>query len=1319
MDGVIQTVKYSVRRIPSLLLAALLLINLLSTTAATALAASARTVQAAETATAGTTIALTATGFAPGEALTTLARTPYGQTLSLHSLGGDPAILVVGGAGAAVTANGSGASTLVFNTAENYQTGAWTITVRGQQSAREQATTVTLVAAATPVATFAATPAASTAPAAPRATAVVQEVTPTAAVTTPVPPATAAPATAVASTAPAATATVAPTTAVPSTAPATATSSGAPTMSTAPSAAPATSTAVPSASPSAAPSVNPQPSVSASPAPSVSTSPTPSAGPAPSAGPVPSASTSPTPSASASPAPSASPSASASPTPTTLPSPSPSPSAGASVSPSPSSSPAPGVPAYSAPGTNPPTNSNPGVPPPAEGPALAPTQLLPIFERAASLTGVPKEILLAIARVESNFTPTAIGPYIPQLAGTENEHALGMMQFLPGTYRMVMPRVDAATGKNLGMQGIWDAESAIYAAAFYLQDSGAPGNIRKALYSYNNADWYVDLIISWANTYAGGVVADPTLLNNTSPNPSGSLTTPQNPLLPSNSRHIDMPSPIQLYAPWTAGETWHAGGEGSFYGDGFHTDAYGNYYTVDFNKGAWPNSQEDDGEPILAAADGIVNNIYQDSAGAWVVELYHVAPDGSQLRTLYVHLKTDPRLNPGIKVNQAVLHGTPIGLNGSTGESTGAHLHFGLWLLKGGQWVSIRAEPMDGRALTNGASITSTNRPVATDTTDQKLEFGFTPNSPSNADMVTIQAKGGATGLPVAKIEIYANTAQDGSIRGQWQPVGAFAGGSGQADWNAAPLAEGTYRLLLVQTDAAGNRAFHGLTDDTAVRYTIRRGEPRGSVVANPRADLALLAPLDGAALATLGGRNPVISGPLRFAQMPSATAVAPLGAAAAVAATGAPTSGKVRDAAGLLIEEATTNLLTNPSFERGAEGWSTNITPDSRFVVTPVESALFGKRSLRLDNSKGTVPAILATRVGDGTLATWSVYARAIAVEGAGTTVPPTTFGLGMAGLVAQGHDLGATWQRFSFTGTSGGGSTEGQVVVPPGAIVEIDGAQLEAKPYATSYADGSLGAGYGWAGVADASVSGRLPTGATLSLDGLVGTAQGAISFWLTPTGPLAEGATLFALGEHLTLAVAGTSAVLRWDSQTLATVPWQQGVTHQYALTWQGTALTFSQDGKVAGQSTLAAFILPAGTQLALGSTVTGSNVANVAVQDLAIWHGAPDADIFASLAGAGQFLRPGVTETITLDTGLTLAAQGLAPGGIRMQFSFDGVTWTEPEPFATSKTLALPTGAGEVRIYVRLTDEEGRAIVSTDRVQVVTPARPATEATDTGR
>lgn len=1298
------------RRIPPFGLACLLLLNLIGLTPLTALAAAsgnAGLALAAETTIAGSTVAGSAAGFAPGEPLTTLAHTPYGQTLTLVSLGGTQTTLVVGpaGSGAALTADGGGAVAFVFDTAANYQTGDWTIVVRGGNSGREQVGTFALTAAATPTATFAATPAASVAtPAAHPAIAAEA-----AATTAPPPTASAAP-----------TASASPT-AAPSIAPK---ASAAPATVTAPAATPS-SAATPSASPSPSPASSSAPSATPATSASPATSATPTQKPTnpatatPATSPAGSA-TAPVPSAS--PTPAASPTATATapaPAPSASPVPSASPAASANPSPSPSPSPAPGVPASPPPG-NAPTTTNPGVPPPpTDGPALAPSQLLPTFERAASLTGVPKEVLLAIARVESDFSAGAVGPYLPQFAGTENEHALGMMQFLPSTYRLMMARVDAATGKNLGIQGIWDPESSIYAAAFYLHDSGAPGDIRKALYAYNNADWYVDLIISWANTYAGGIVADPNVLNTTGSNDTGSRATPQNPLLPSNSQHIDMQSPIQIYAPWTAGETWHAGGDGSFYGDGFHADAYGSYYAIDFNKGTWPNSEEDDGEPILAAADGIVNNIYQDSAGAWVVELYHVAPDGSQLRTLYVHLKVDPRINPGIKVNQPVLHGTPIGLTGSTGESTGPHLHFGLWLMKDGQWVSIRAEPMEGQTIQNGTSITSTNRPVVSDTGARQLDLGFSPNSPSNADTVTLVANGRADGLPLATIEIFANTAKDGGTRGQWQPVGTIAGGQGQVTWTTAPLADGTYRLLYVQTDAAGNRTYHGLTDDTAVRYTIRRGEPRGSIVANPRTDLTLLAPLDGAALATLGGHGPVISGPLRFDPVTTAAPIAaPLGAAVVVAANGAPPSGKVREAAGLVVEEGTTNLLTNPSFERGAEGWTAGSAPVSGFVVTPVESALFGKRSLRLDNSNGTAPATLTTTAGDGTLATWSVYARAVPVERAGAASTAATFSLGLGGLAAQGHDLGATWQRFAYTGTTGGTATQAQIIVPAGAIVEIDGAQLEAKPYATSYADGSLGAGYGWAGVADASVSGRLATVATLPLDGLATAAHGAISFWATPSGPIADGATLFALGQQLTLTVAGSNAVLRWADQTLATIPWAQGSTHQYALTWQGGTLTFLQDGQIAGQQQIADFVLPAGTQLALGADAAGAHVANVTFQDLAVWQGAPAADIFATLASTGQFLRPGVAETVTLDTGLTLAAQGLTPGGVKMQFSFDGVTWTEPEPFATGKTLTLPAQPGEVRIYVRLTDEEGRTIVSTDRVQIVAPAKPTTEDTGAG-
>ncbi len=982
------------------------------------------------------------------------------------------------------------------------------------------------------------------------------------------------------------------------------------------------------------------------------------------------------------------------------------------TTPAPGGSPSPG--ASTAPGTDTGTNgATPIIPPPTAGPAVAPSQLLPTFAAASALTGVPQEILLAIARVESNFTPSATGPFIPQLAGTENERALGMMQFLPGTYRMVMQRVDAATGKGLGMMGIWDAESAIYAAAFYLKDSGAPGDIRRALFAYNNANWYVELILSWASHYLGGAIPDPNLLD---PSRTGGtpLAAPQNPLLPSNSRHLDMASPIQLYAPWTAGETWYVGGDGSFYGDGYHTDRLGNYYTVDFNKGTWPRSEEDDGAPILAAADGIVNNVYQDGAGAWVVELYHVAPDGSQLRTLYVHLKGDPRINPGIKVNQAVLHGTPIGLNGSTGNSTGSHLHFGLWILRDGQWMSIRPEPMEGQYLRNGLSIVSTNRPIASDTGARALEFGFAPAGPSNADKVTIVAAGRADGLPGARIDAYVNSARDGSDRGQWLPIGSVEGENGQIDWLTAPVAEGAYRLLFVQTDAAGNRTFRGLTAETAVRYTIRRGEPRAALVANPRADLTALIPLDGATLPALGGRALTVSGPLRFATPIAQGGSATLGAGAVVAATGTPPTGKVREAEGLLVEEATTNLVTNPSFERGAEGWTTRSAPENVATALPSDSALFGKRSLRIDNTKGTGPVILATTAGDGNAATWSVYARALPAGESAT--PGGSIALGMSGLRPQESPLTAEWQRIAFSGATGTAGTERQIIVPIGAIVELDGAQLEAKPYATSYADGALGSGYGWDRAADSSLSGRLPTAARLPLDGLIRAEGGALAFWATPRGSVTDGAVVFALDDRLTLTVAGAQATLRWDDETIATMPWERGVTRHYALTWDRSTLTFLRDGQIVGWSAVADFALPPGATLFLGSDLDGRRVINATFQDLALWQAAPTAETLATLASAGQFLTAGQDETVTLDVGLTLATQGLAPNGIKMQFSFDGTAWTEAEPFAPTKVLTLLDQPGEQRIYVRFTDEEGRTIVVTDRVELILPPKPVEDSGD---
>lgn len=131
-------------------------------------------------------------------------------------------------------------------------------------------------------------------------------------------------------------------------------------------------------------------------------------------------------------------------------------------------------------------------------------------QASAASCGLPWEVLAAVAKVESGFDPRAVGPFLPQFAGTEDEHALGLMQFLPSTYRGLIPRVDAATGQGLGPGGIWDAQSSIFAGAFYLCDSGADrSDLRAALYTYNRADWYVDQVLAQAATYglgAGGTI---------------------------------------------------------------------------------------------------------------------------------------------------------------------------------------------------------------------------------------------------------------------------------------------------------------------------------------------------------------------------------------------------------------------------------------------------------------------------------------------------------------------------------------------------------------------------------------------------------------------------------------------------------------------------------------------------------------------------------------------------------------------------------------------------------------------------------------------
>jgi murein DD-endopeptidase MepM/ murein hydrolase activator NlpD len=106
----------------------------------------------------------------------------------------------------------------------------------------------------------------------------------------------------------------------------------------------------------------------------------------------------------------------------------------------------------------------------------------------------------------------------------------------------------------------------------------------------------------------------------------------------------------------------------SYYGyrscAGCSTDHLG----IDFTPGA--------GTPVQAIADGVVvEAVYEGVYGVHVI-IEHVI-NGQSLRTLYAHLQDG---SMAVAVGQQVPRGTVVGAVGSTGQSTGPHLHFGVMI---------------------------------------------------------------------------------------------------------------------------------------------------------------------------------------------------------------------------------------------------------------------------------------------------------------------------------------------------------------------------------------------------------------------------------------------------------------------------------------------------------------------------------------------------------------------------------------------------------------------------------------------------------------
>ncbi|MDX9893791.1 MAG: M23 family metallopeptidase, partial [Patescibacteria group bacterium] len=156
-----------------------------------------------------------------------------------------------------------------------------------------------------------------------------------------------------------------------------------------------------------------------------------------------------------------------------------------------------------------------------------------------------------------------------------------------------------------------------------------------------------------------------------------------------------------LKLPFPAGETWEVSRGYNPDGDPLHENSshrnYGYWaddrYALDFNL----QENADLGRPVLAVAPGTVISVSYDGGWGNTVIIDH----GNGYRSRYSHLDSF-----SVKVDQLVIQGYEVGKCGTTGNSTGPHIHFALYH----NGVAELPEPMSGyTGFVNGGKYISDN----------------------------------------------------------------------------------------------------------------------------------------------------------------------------------------------------------------------------------------------------------------------------------------------------------------------------------------------------------------------------------------------------------------------------------------------------------------------------------------------------------------------------------------------------------------------------------------------------------------------------------
>jgi murein DD-endopeptidase MepM/ murein hydrolase activator NlpD len=136
----------------------------------------------------------------------------------------------------------------------------------------------------------------------------------------------------------------------------------------------------------------------------------------------------------------------------------------------------------------------------------------------------------------------------------------------------------------------------------------------------------------------------------------------------------------------------------------------------------------DVGTPIHAAGDGVVKGAQPNGGyGNWI-EIEHddamIAPlngKPARISTVYGHLSAfAPGIAPGVRVKQ----GDVIGFVGSTGRSTGPHLHFEI--LQNGHPTNPMISPTLRPEQLKGGDLERFRKAVARDLGQRRAEAGST-----------------------------------------------------------------------------------------------------------------------------------------------------------------------------------------------------------------------------------------------------------------------------------------------------------------------------------------------------------------------------------------------------------------------------------------------------------------------------------------------------------------------------------------------------------------------------------------------------------------